>query len=56
MENPDSIYGELEKQIVKNRYQIGRHLDNGSNGMIHKVVDTLKPKTPLVIKLSDNCK
>lgn len=55
MQNPEVVKGELEKNMIKNRYLIGRHLDSGSNGMIYKIVDNQNQKVPLVIKLSEDC-
>ena len=46
------IKGEISGQVLKERYLVGRHIDNGSFGQVYKVVDLQNQARPLVIKIS----
>ena len=50
------IKGELEGHILKGTYLIGRHIDAGSFGQVHKVTDLSNKSRPLVIKISTDYK
>ena len=52
----EMIKGELTGQILKGRYLIGRHIDNGSFGQVHKIIDLQDKTRPLVIKISADYK
>lgn len=40
--------------VLKERYIIGRFLDQGSNGVVHKIVDKDHPQAQLVIKFASD--
>lgn len=40
--------------VLKDRYIIGRFLDQGSNGLVHKITDKENPQAQLVIKLASD--
>lgn len=35
----EMIKGEISGQVLKERYLVGRHIDNGSFGQVYKIVD-----------------
>lgn len=50
------VKGELPGQVLKDRYLIGRHIDNGSFGQVYKIIDLQNQTRPLVIKISSDYK
>ena len=50
------VQGELTGQVLKQRYLIGRHIDNGSFGQVYKIIDLINKERPLVIKISSDLK
>ena len=54
--NQQLITGPLENAVVKDRYVIQRHLDNGEYGHIYKVLDSQNKNLPLVMKITEDCK
>ena len=47
---------QLEGIELKNRFVVGRLIDNGSNGEVYKAVKLKDPSLPLVIKFSKHTK
>ena len=50
------IKGEISGQVLKDRYLVGRHIDNGSFGQVYKIIDLQNETRPLVIKISTDYK
>jgi hypothetical protein len=50
------VKGDLPGQVLKERYLIGRHIDNGSFGQVFKIIDLKDQSRPLVIKISADYK
>jgi hypothetical protein len=45
----------IKGSLLKGKYVIGRFLDEGSNGQVHKVMDQSNPQAQLVVKMSSDC-
>ena len=50
--NIDIIQGELPGQIIRGKYEVGRLLDRGSCGEVHKVLDLNDHEVQLAMKVS----
>ena len=52
------MHGPLEGCLLKNRYQIGKFIDNGQQGCVYTVTDTKRDdkRRPLIIKVARNSK
>ena len=55
-ENVDLLCGQLEGNLLQNRFQIGSFVDKGQNGKVYNVTDITKnkPQKPLVVKIVES--
>ena len=55
-DNLDTIEGDLFGQLLKNKYVIGRLIDQGSYGKVYKAIDIEDKHKPLVVKIAQDYK
>ena len=55
-ENVDLLCGQLEGNLLQNRFKIGSFVDKGQNGKVYNVTDITKnkPQKPLVVKIVES--
>jgi len=55
-QNIDEIKNQIEGSILKERFAIGRLIDQGSFGKVYKCIDLNNKNRPLVVKITNDYK